>query len=128
VFLSATTSNQAQARVTSAATLAFTPGNWATDQSVVVAGVDDETRLGDTSYSLELGLIATDDPYYSRFAFTSSDKTVSVAIAQRDLFYARVRVALQQNARTISEARLFSRAKNAIFRCGSNVARNATRS
>ena len=108
VYVSVTTSNLNQAVLTSASTLVFTPDNYAGTQTVTVMGVDDGLREGDTTYQIVLGLEATDDPYYERFAFAPNDqrddKTVNFEVVNYDYPWARVRLAAMASGAATSEA------------------------
>jgi len=107
VFVGVSTSNLDQAVLTTASTLVFTPDNYAVTQHVSVTGVDDMLRYGDTTYQIVLGLIATADPYYERFAFgpddTRDDKTVNFEVINHDYPWARVRVGMMSSATMTSE-------------------------
>jgi hypothetical protein len=49
----------------SPSTLTFTNGNWSSNQTVTVTGVDDLINDGDIFYSAVLGVVTTSDPGYS---------------------------------------------------------------
>lgn len=49
----------------SVASLTFTPGNWATPQTVVVTGVDEDVDDNDQSYQIVLGAATSTDTDYS---------------------------------------------------------------
>jgi len=107
VFMGVSTSNPNQAVLTTASTLVFTSDNYAVPQNVSVKGVDDILRYGDTIYQIVLGLIATADPCYERFASgpdgTRNDKTVHFEVINQDYPWARVRVGLLSSATMTSE-------------------------
>ncbi len=104
MVIAVTTTNQASAVVASAGTLVFNGDNYFEPQLVTVQGQDvhttrigdarfdsavyspvqNETAIakrhqghaGDTTFSVGLGLVFTEDQYYARYGFPGYDKTV----------------------------------------------------